>query len=114
MSAPQTNIKKQRRRHKGPLVGLTLVVIFGVGLILYWIFELFAEAPEHPGEREIPSLAPPAGEGPTVPVETLDDAEATVPVGDTPAPGIEPGGEPERAVPPGQLTEPGVNDPALR
>lgn len=86
MSAPHTNVKKQRRRHKGPLIGLGLVVLFGVGLILYWIFELFATAPEHPGEREVPSLAPPGGEGPTVPEETLQESDPMVPVGDTPAP----------------------------
>ena len=102
MSAPRTNLKKQRRRHKGPLIGLTLIVIFGVGLILYWIFELFAEAPEHPGEREIPSLAPPGGEGPTVPVETLDDPEATAPAGDTPAPEVPPGTAPNRVIPPSE------------
>jgi hypothetical protein len=28
MSAPQTNIEKQRRRHRGPLIGMALVVLF--------------------------------------------------------------------------------------
>jgi len=39
MSAPNTNIEKQKRRHIGPLVGMGAVVVFGVGLIIYWQFE---------------------------------------------------------------------------
>lgn len=39
MSAPKTNLETQRRRHIVPLIGMALVVIFGVGLILYWQFE---------------------------------------------------------------------------
>jgi hypothetical protein len=36
MSAPQTNLPKQRRRHRGPLIGLVAVVLFAVGLI-FWL-----------------------------------------------------------------------------
>ncbi len=32
MSAPDTNIEKQKRRHKGPLIGL-VVAILALGLI---------------------------------------------------------------------------------
>ena len=39
MSAPKTNVETQRRQHIVPLIGMALVVIFGVGLILYWQFE---------------------------------------------------------------------------
>ena len=39
MSAPKTNLETQRRRHIVPLIGMALVVIFGVGLILFWQFE---------------------------------------------------------------------------
>lgn len=37
MSAPQTNIEKQKRRHRGPLVGMVLVTIFGVAMLFFWL-----------------------------------------------------------------------------
>ena len=39
MSAPQTNIEKQKRWHRGPLIGMTLVTIFGVGMIFIWLMD---------------------------------------------------------------------------
>ena len=61
MSAPKTNIDKQKRRHFVPLLGMALVAIFGVILIVYWQFEESAqglspgdEDPTEPGtEREV-------------------------------------------------------------
>lgn len=43
MSAPHTNVETQKRRHRGPLIGMALVVIFGVALIVYWQFEEAAQ-----------------------------------------------------------------------
>ncbi len=45
MSAPQTNIEKQKRRHWAPLVGSALVAVFGVLMILWWMTEETVEAP---------------------------------------------------------------------
>lgn len=42
MSAPEVNIEKQKRRHRGPLIGMAVVVLFVVVLIIYWPSE---EAP---------------------------------------------------------------------
>lgn len=39
MSAPDTNIEKQKRRHRGPLIGMAVVVIFALGLILFWLMD---------------------------------------------------------------------------
>ena len=39
MSAPETNIETQKRRHRGPLIGMIVVVIFAVGLIVWWMLE---------------------------------------------------------------------------
>lgn len=39
MSAPRTNFETEKRRHMGPLIGMAAMVIFGVGLIVYWQFE---------------------------------------------------------------------------
>ena len=51
MSPPDTNLKKQESRHKWPLIGMALVVIFGVGIIVYWTGEEVATAPE--AEEEV-------------------------------------------------------------
>jgi hypothetical protein len=39
MSAPKTNLEKQKRRHWAPLLGMALVALFGVALIVYWQVE---------------------------------------------------------------------------
>jgi hypothetical protein len=57
MSPPDTNLKKQKRRHRGPLIGMALAVVFGVGIILYWIAEeaVMAPGPEAGGEDVTPA-----------------------------------------------------------
>lgn len=60
MSAPQTNLEKQRRRHRGPLIGMALVAVFGVGLIAYWLFEEAATSPDS-NRREDSERAVPVG-----------------------------------------------------
>lgn len=45
MSAPNTNLTKERRRHWAPLLGMALAVLFGVGIILFWIADDTADAP---------------------------------------------------------------------
>lgn len=39
MSAPQTNIEKQKRWHRGPLIGMAVAVIFGVAMIFFWLMD---------------------------------------------------------------------------
>lgn len=51
MSAPQTNIEKQKRWHRGPLIGMALAVIFGVGLIFFWMIEESANG-ANPGAND--------------------------------------------------------------
>ena len=36
MSAPKTNIEKQKRRHIGPLVGIALALLVA-GALLFWL-----------------------------------------------------------------------------
>jgi hypothetical protein len=55
MSAPKTNIDKQKRRHFVPLLGMALVAIFGVLLIVYWQFEESAQGLS-PGD-EVPTVS---------------------------------------------------------
>lgn len=37
MSAPETNVKKQARRHRPALIGIALAVVFGV---LFFLFDV--------------------------------------------------------------------------
>lgn len=64
MSAPQTNIEKQKRRHRGPLIGMALAVVFGVGLILYWLLDEAAEG-QSPLDAEPAVTVPQTGTAPT-------------------------------------------------
>jgi NhaP-type Na+/H+ or K+/H+ antiporter len=53
MSAPNTNLEKQKRRHRGPLIGMALALVFVGALFLGYLFVLVDRAP-----------APEAGEAP--------------------------------------------------
>lgn len=46
MSAPNTDIEKQKQRHKGPLSGMALVVTFAAVLLLGLVIWLFAAGNE--------------------------------------------------------------------
>jgi hypothetical protein len=70
MSAPKTNIDKQKRRHFVPLLGMALVAIFGVILIVYWQFEESAQGLS-PGD-EVPTV--PGREREVVPPEPVEPA----------------------------------------
>lgn len=54
MSNPDPNLPpdlaRERRRHIGPLLGMALVVLFGVGMILWWLAEDTATAPGPGGD----------------------------------------------------------------
>jgi len=54
MSAPQTNIEKQKRRHRGPLVGM-IVVVIAVGLgYLWWVgYEVAESNPPQGSQTQI-------------------------------------------------------------
>ncbi len=57
MSPPDTNLKKQKRRHRGPLIGMALVAAFAVAVIVYWIGEEVATAPGPESGEEEPTAA---------------------------------------------------------
>ncbi|MDT8855947.1 hypothetical protein RNZ50_13185 [Paracoccaceae bacterium Fryx2] len=78
MSAPNTNLDKQKRRHRGPLIGMAAVVLFGVGIIAYWLTEESADG-------QSPADAPAAHTDPeTQPDPATQTAPAQQP-GDAPA-----------------------------
>ena len=76
MSAPNTNIEKQKERHKGPLGGMALVVTFAAVLLAGLLIFLFAAGndPEETG----PQVEVIPGEGATL----EDGAEAGTAVED--------------------------------
>ncbi len=84
MSAPQTNLEKQKRRHKGPLIGMAAVVLFGVGLIGYWLIEESAMS-------ENPVGSDTEQDGGTAPTPTTaEGASESAPVAQPPAAGQQP------------------------
>ena len=68
MSAPQTNIEKQKRWHRGPLIGMAIVAIFGVGMLFLWMMDEASNgdsptgAPEATESSESPAGTPPVQE----------------------------------------------------
>ena len=70
MSSPDTNTRKEARRHWPPLLALLLVVVFGVGLILYWVAEEIAEAPD----EDAPTTTAPSA-------QDVEDGDVAVPDG---------------------------------
>jgi hypothetical protein len=80
MSAPQTNINKQKRRHRGPLVGMAVVLTF-VGLLLFWwLGEEASQNNVNPGAQALPEGTQVGPDG----AET-DAPAAQVPAGQVPA-----------------------------
>lgn len=59
MSAPNTNLEKQERRHRGPLIGITAGLLFVAVLLFGYIF--FIATPE----VDTPDTTPPGEAVPT-------------------------------------------------
>lgn len=59
MSAPKTNLEKQRRRHVGPLVGIALVVLFGAVMSLF-IFDTALDNEPTDTDQAAPAIEAPA------------------------------------------------------
>lgn len=63
MSAPQTNIERQKRRHKGPLIGMIAAVVLALGL--FFAFTIYtAQERQTPGVQT-PGVTTPSTDGPT-------------------------------------------------
>lgn len=50
MSAPRTNIETQKHRHKGPLIGMAVVVVFALTLLLWLTMRTVQDGQPAPGE----------------------------------------------------------------
>lgn len=59
MSVPQTDFEKQKGWHKGPLIGMALVTIFGVALLFIWLMGEAANG-KKPGDPQpaAPEMTP--------------------------------------------------------
>jgi hypothetical protein len=95
MSAPKTNLDKQRRRHAVPLIGMGLVVVFGALLIVLLLFRQVERAPD-----EVPS---PSSEGAVVSPQTPETIGPDVPEG-------VPGGTTAPPAPPASRQQPVGSD----
>ncbi|TFL19724.1 hypothetical protein [Jannaschia formosa] len=76
MSAPDTNLDKQKRRHAGPLIGMAAGVTLA-GILIFALFTFLAESPGE-GEADIvpsPDVADVVPEG----VE-IDELESQAPI----------------------------------
>jgi len=85
MSASKTNLEKQKRRHVGPLVGITLALLVGSGLFFgYMVYTADTdETPPPQIQTDDPSVLP----APGTPATPQDDATpAPSVVAPTPAP----------------------------
>ncbi len=71
MSAPQTNIEKQKRWHKGPLIGIALVTLFGVSMVFIWLMGEAANG-KKPGDPQ--PAATQTAPTDTAPAQTLPKA----------------------------------------
>ena len=71
MSAPRTNLEKQRRRHWGPLLGIAAVTVFALAVILWWLVEEVADAdPQPPAGTDAGTVQEPARSD--IPVDAIE------------------------------------------
>lgn len=82
MSAPRTNLEKQRRRHWAPLLGIALAALFGVAVIVYWLTEEAANSdPQPPAGNDAGTVNEPAQS--TIPAEAIEPGMQIGEPGDT-------------------------------
>lgn len=70
MSAPRTDPEKQFRWHRVPIIGMALVVLFALGVILYWLFEEVSRSDPPSPEPPADASGPPEEGKATPPAET--------------------------------------------
>ncbi|MBM9595362.1 hypothetical protein [Roseitranquillus sediminis] len=75
MSAPKTNVEKQKEQHKAPLLGMRAVVMWSVGLLILLLLYVFFTGNE-------PEGADVQVDGRTGAVEETDEPAVAEPMGD--------------------------------
>ncbi len=100
MSAPQTNLETQERRHRGPIYGIIAVVAFAL-LLLFWLLMDTADNGT-PADNNAAEIDDRTGD-PTPTTPPADPAQP--PVADPPA-------TPDGDLPPADLPTPAPDIPA--
>lgn len=74
MSAPNTNLDKQKRRHRGPLIGMVVVVVFALTLLTFLMMSTADQGtPADNGEGSIDGRTgqPVEADPPSAPTEAV-------------------------------------------
>jgi hypothetical protein len=58
MSAPETNVEKQTRRHKGPLIGIAVAIAFVLGVVVALSMSTSGEEVDLPDEASLGAGVP--------------------------------------------------------
>jgi len=87
MSASKTNLDKQKRRHIGPIVGITLALLVAAGLFFgYMVYTADTdETPPPQAQTEEPSTRPATG-APATPMTDPEPAPSVIEPAPAPAP----------------------------
>lgn len=87
MSASKTNLEKQKRRHVGPLVGITLALLVAAGLIFGYLAYTgdTDETPPPQAQTDEPSTRPATG-APATPMNDPEMSPRIVEPAPTPEP----------------------------
>ncbi len=86
MSAPQTNLEVQKRRHIVPLIGIAAAALFGVLILVYWLYEEVEQADPQPAGETIETPATTSPPAVTEPAPTADPGTQPTPLAPEPAP----------------------------
>lgn len=81
MSAPDTNIKKQASRHRGPLIGIVAAVVLAIVLLLWLLTDTFsdtASTSDGPTTEQIDSGGIPAEGSPNTSMSTGNNAPQVI------------------------------------
>ncbi len=81
MSAPHTNLQKQRRRHIGPLIGMIVVVIFALAMLVWLLMRTADQGtpPETNAARIDGRTGEATDQAPADPTEPQESLETTTP-----------------------------------
>ena len=60
MSPPDINLERQKRRHRGPLIGMAVGIVVVIGLVLFWAMRESAAPPTAAVGTMDPATAPAA------------------------------------------------------
>lgn len=81
MSAPNTNLNKQAKRHKGPLLGMIAAVVLAVVLLVWFLSHTFSDTAtttSDPAQEQIQDGVLPAEGTSSMPLDPGSDSPQTI------------------------------------